>query len=769
MQNPLLHIDFPIPFDRIRAEDVEPGISKLLEDARARLDALAAGTAQPDFDNTMQPLDDLTTALDRAMGVVKHLESVATYPELRAAHNAVEPEVSKFHSSIPLNEGVWNALKRYAATADAKRLEGTRRRFVTKTLDTFRRHGAELDPVGKARLKEIDVELSTITTRFSENVLDSTNAFELVITDKGKLAGLPDSALEAARESAVRKGVEGWRFTLQAPSYVPLMTYLEDASIREHVYRAFMTRAVSGNLDNRPLVRRILELRRERARLLGYADFADLVLEDRMAHTGARALEFLTDLRARTEAHFHRENAELLEFRRKLEGAGAPELEPWDVAYYAEKLRQERYEFDEEELRPYFPVERVVAGMFELVCRLYGIRVTEEPGVPVWDPAVKYYSIVDGDGTLLGGFYADWYPRENKRGGAWMDAFITGRPARDGFRPHLGAICGNLTPPSGGKPALLTHREVETIFHEFGHLLHHSLSKVEVRSLAGTNVAWDFVELPSQIMENWCWEREALDLFARHYQTGEPIPDDLLAKMKRARTFRSANAQMRHREPNRILQPHTGGILPDIDFEQRRQTSQHETAELRFAGHVAAHKLRNLSPAAHASDFEALRKNPGEFLAVVHRLDRRSVAHEVRIAVREYNDVARAEFDSLTPFDLSPRAALGQQMVDDDVPGVGAKMRSDELRCRRPEAPRSRELRVVKYGSPERNDLQDLRQGIHSSPSEPPPASRKLPQTIPFPLATARLNAPAYRARDQTSCQEIASRCRGGQAEGCPT
>jgi oligopeptidase A len=264
-----------------------------------------------------------------------------------------------------------------------------------------------------------------------------------------------------------------------------------------------------------------------------------------MARTGAHALEFLTDLRARTEAHFHRENAELLEFRRKIEGAVAPELESWDVAYYAEKLRRERYDFDEEELRPYFPVERVVAGMFEIFSRLYGIRVTEEQGVPLWDPAVKYYAIRDAGGALLGGFYADWYPRENKRGGAWMDAFITGGPSRDGFRPHLGAICGNLTPPSGGKPALLTHREVETIFHEFGHLLHHSLSRVEVRSLAGTNVAWDFVELPSQIMENWCWERDALDLFARHHETGEPVPEDLLAKMKRARTFRSANAQMR--------------------------------------------------------------------------------------------------------------------------------------------------------------------------------------------------------------------------------
>ncbi len=545
MENPLLAIDFPIPFDQIRAEHVVPGIEALLASARARLEALAAGNPRPGYENTMQALDELTEPLDRAMGVVKHLESVATYPELRTAHNAVEPEASKFYSSIPLHGGLWNTLKGYASTEDANRLEGARLRYLRKTLDEFRRHGADLDAAGKARLKEIDVELTQLTTKFGENVLDATNAFELVITDQQKLAGLPQSALDAARESAARKGAGGWRFTLQAPSYLPLMTYLDDATIRENVYRVFSTRATARDTDNRPLVSRILKLRRDRAKLLGYAHFADLVLEDRMAHSGSRALAFLTALRDRTEAHFRRENAELLEFRRKLEGPTAPELEPWDVAYYAEKLRQQLYEFDEEALRPYFPVGQVVAGMFQIVCRLYGIRVNEEPGVPAWDPQAKYYSIRDEDGALLGGFYADWYPRENKRGGAWMDAFLTARPSREGHRAHVGAICGNLTPPAGGKPALLTHREVETIFHEFGHLLHHCLSKVEVRSLAGTNVAWDFVELPSQIMENWCWEREALDLFARHYETREPIPDDLLAKMKRARTFRSANAQMR--------------------------------------------------------------------------------------------------------------------------------------------------------------------------------------------------------------------------------
>jgi oligopeptidase A len=543
--NPLLSTQFRVPFDRIRAEHVEPAARELLIEARARLQGLAAPDGLRTYENTMRALDDLTEPVDWAMGVVRHLESVATYPELRAAFNAAQPEVSAFYSSIPLNAGLWNNVKAFAGTSEAKALTGERRRFLTKTVDTFRRHGADLDPAGKKRLEEIDVELTRITTRFAENVLDSTNAFELVLTHETDLAGLPPTAIAAARESAQRKGLDGWRFTLQAPDYTAVLTYLDDADVRRRLYQAYAVRATRDNHDNRQNIVRILELRREKAALLGFANFADLVLEDRMAHSGAMALSFLEDLKSKTERRFREENQELLAFRRSLEGTTAPELMPWDVGYYAEKQRAALYDFDEEALRPYFPLERVVTGMFELVHRLYGITVEPETGVPAWDPAVRYYNVRDANGPFLGGFYADWYPRENKRGGAWMDSLITGGPSGAEFRPHLGLICGNLTPPVGGKPALLTHRDVETIFHEFGHLLHHLLSRVETRSLAGTNVAWDFVELPSQIMENWCWEREALDLFARHYETGAPIPDDLFGNMKRARTFRAANAQMR--------------------------------------------------------------------------------------------------------------------------------------------------------------------------------------------------------------------------------
>jgi oligopeptidase A len=546
--NPLLQIQFQIPFDQVRAENVEPAIEELLQRARQELDRL---TSEPDvrtFANTLRKLDQMTEGLDYAMQIVRHLEAVSTTPELRAAYNAVQPKVSEFYSSLPLNEALWQAVLSYSRTAEASALTGVRKRFLEKTLDNFRRHGAELNSEGKKRIAEIDVELTKQTIRFAENVLDSTNQYEWVITDERQLAGLPESARAMARANAASKALPepSWRFTLQGPSYLAVMTYLDDEGMRRKVYEAFVNRATEEKYDNRPIMRSILELRGEKARLLGYRDFADLVLEDRMAHGGDRARQFLEDLRHKTEAYFEKENVDLAAF------SGKTNLQPWDIAYYAEKQRSALYDFDEEALRPYFPLESVLQGMFEIVHRLYGISVLEKPGVPAWDPHVKYYEIYDASRPrgyeLVGAFYADWFPRENKRGGAWMDTLITGdfhseRPEPQD--PHLGLICGNLTPPGADRPSLLTHREVQTIFHEFGHLLHHCLSRVELRGFAGVNVAWDFVELPSQIMENWTWERAALDLFARHYQTGAPIPAELLEKMRNARNFRAANAQMR--------------------------------------------------------------------------------------------------------------------------------------------------------------------------------------------------------------------------------
>ena len=543
-ENPLLDLGYDIPFDRIRAEHVEPAIDALIGRAKEGLAAVADASDAPTYANTMEALEDATEPLERAMGVVGHLESVATTEALRAAYNEVRPRVSELYSSIPLDPKLYARLVAFSETDEAAQLGPTQRRFLDKELRAFRRNGADLDDAGKEKLRALDVELSKITTKFAQNLLDETNAFELVVTDEAKLAGLPESARKAARQAAEAKELEGWRFTLQAPSVIAVLSYLEDEGIREQVWRAYNTRASSGERNNRPLIDKILRLRREKAELLGYANFADFVLEERMAKKGADAQAFIRDLTARTEGFFADEQRDLAAFKAERTGDGS--LAPWDVGLWAEKLRKARFDFDDEEVRPYFPVDQVLSGLFSVVERLYGVKVEPRDDAPVWHEDVKCYRLVDQGGRRIGGFYVDLYPREDKRGGAWMNSFITGGPTDDGgFRPHLGLFCANVTMPVGDEPALLTHREVETLFHEFGHLMHHCLSEVEVRSLAGTAVAWDFVELPSQIMENWTWEREALDLFARHHETGEPLPQPLLEKMQAARTFRSASGMMR--------------------------------------------------------------------------------------------------------------------------------------------------------------------------------------------------------------------------------
>jgi oligopeptidase A len=544
MPNPLIQLGFEIPFDEIEAQHVVPATDALLANAQAAIDAIDADQGSRTYANTLGALEAATEMLERAMTVVGHLESVATSDALRDAYNATLPRVSAFWSGLAMNDALYQAIRAFATTEEASALPPTEKRFLQKTLDDFRRHGAELGPGDKAKLQAIEVELTKLTTEFSQNVLDETNAFELILTDEDKIAGLPESAKEAAAENASAKGVEGWRFTLHAPSMIPVLTYLDDAGIREQVWRAYNTRAVSGARDNRRIIGKVLELRQAKAALLGYADFSDLVTEDRMAKLGTKAKAFIDDLRERSQEAFDRENQELQAYRREIESESAPALEPWDVAYYSEKQRQAKYDFNEEELRPYFPLDRVLEGLFATARALYEIEIVERDAA-AWDSEVKSYAIRERDGTMVAAFYVDLFPRENKRGGAWMNSLISAAYREEAPLPHLGLFCANVNPPVGGKPALLTHREVETLFHEFGHLLHHCFSKVSVRSLAGTNVAWDFVELPSQIMENWCWERSGLDLFAAHYETNQRVPDDLYEKMVRARTYRAANAQMR--------------------------------------------------------------------------------------------------------------------------------------------------------------------------------------------------------------------------------
>jgi oligopeptidase A len=431
-----------------------------------------------------------------------------------------------------------------------------------------------------------------LTKQYAEHVLDSTNAWELVVTDESKLAGLPDSAMAAAAASARAKGhatddVPAWRFTLQFPSMFPVMQYLEDDAIRREVWEASVGVGGHGEHDNSSLVWKILALRHEKAEILGQEHFADLTLLRRMAKTGSGALEFVENLHARVRPAFLAECRQLAQYKAAKTGQAADLLEPWETAYWAERQRKENYDLDDEELRPYFPVDGVMVGMFEIASQLFGITITQkgtvcpaaddwaagipEDAVEVWHPEVSFYEIHDSkSGRHLGSFYADWHPRESKRGGAWMNSLHTGGTGE----PHLGLIVGNMSPPVDGKSALLTHGEVETIFHEFGHLLHGMLSEVPVKSLAGTNVPWDFVELPSQIMENFCWQRESLDLIARHHETGEPIPDALFAKMTAARNYLSASAFMRQLAMGRLdLELHIhfgkwhGRDLDEIDRE----------------------------------------------------------------------------------------------------------------------------------------------------------------------------------------------------------
>ncbi len=537
-QNPLLDLRVPLPFDRLRVEHIAPAMQALIEEGRKRHESYVAETGRLTFENTILAYDEITDRLDRAAGIVSHLDGVRSTPEWRAAIAQTLPKITAFRNSVTLDPRVWGKIKKYAASEEARSLTGNRKRLLDLTLKRFRRAGAELDGAARSRMREINIELANLSKKFNDNALESTNAFELVITDEAKLAGLTEIARAAARQAAAEKGLDGWRFTLQTPSIMAAMNYLDDAALREKIYRASITVASSGPWDNRPLVRRIVELRQEAARLLGYRDWADYQTENRMAGSGAKVREFLTRLESQTRPAQDREYQELLAFRRKLEGANAPPPAPWETQYYTRKLRQERYELDPDALRPYFAFERVMQGLFEIAGRLFSVKFAKVSGVPVWDPSVEYWEVRDASGELLGYFYSDFFARSNKRSGAWCWSLLSRRPNR----PQVGVIVGNLTPPAGGKPALLTHNEVNTIFHEFGHLMAQLLNRVPEPGLRG--FVWDFVELPSQIMENFTWNRECLDLFARHYQTGEKIPDQIYRRMIAARNFNAAHAQM---------------------------------------------------------------------------------------------------------------------------------------------------------------------------------------------------------------------------------
>jgi oligopeptidase A len=583
--HPFLAPDFHVRWSTLVPEAVEPDIRHALEIAKQNIEAICAQDhAAATYESTFLAYEKSCEELNRGWGRLNHLDSVSDSPAQREALGKMLPEVTDFYSSLALNERLWAVIKAVGESPEIATLTPIQRRFVDETLADFRNSGADLPPAQKERIAAIEAELSKLTKEYSEHVLDSTNAWELVITDETKLAGLPESAKAGAAANARAKGLENaWRFTLQFPSMFPLMQHLHDDDIRRQVWEASSKVGGYGEFDNTALVWRILELRHEKAEILGHGHFADLTLLRRMAKSGETALKFIESFHTRIHPAFLAEYKQLAQYKAAKTGQPVDLLEPWEVAYWSEKQRQENYDFDEEALRPYFPVDGVMAGMFEIASRLFGISIREletvflEPGsagsqlVETWHPEVKFYEIHDSKTAAhLGSFYADWHPRESKRGGAWMNSLHTGALGE----PHLGLIIGNMSPPVDGNPALLTHREVETIFHEFGHLLHGLLSEVSVKSLAGTNVPWDFVELPSQIMENFCWDRESLDLFARHFETEEPIPEDLFVKMIAAKNYLSASGFMRQLAFAKLdlelhihLSDHLGKDLDAVDRE----------------------------------------------------------------------------------------------------------------------------------------------------------------------------------------------------------
>ncbi|MGA7978930.1 MAG: oligopeptidase A [Chromatiaceae bacterium] len=549
MDNPLLDMAGLPPFARIRPEHAEPAIDQLLAECRARIDELTKGAELRTWESFVEPLEELDDRLSRTWSPVSHLNSVLNSDELRQAYNACLPKLSDYGTEVGQNRALYEG---YRAVAGGEHLDSAQRKLLENALRDFHLSGVDLPDDKKARYKAISQELSQLTSKYEENLLDATHAWSKVVADEGALAGLPDSARALAKQTAEERGEEGWVLTLDFPSYLPVMTYADDRELRREVYTAYSTRAseqgpYAGRWDNTEIMERILALRHELAELLGFASYAHRSLATKMARTPDEVMHFLNDLAERSVDQARKELAELTEFAR--DHYRIDELAPWDVAYYSEKLREHRYAITQEELRPYFPLPRVLSGMFAVVERLFDIRIQEVEGVESWHPDVRFFEIRDAAGELRGQFYLDPFARAKKRGGAWMDT-CTSRlhTARCDQIPVAYLVC-NFGPPVGDKPSLLTHDEVETLFHEFGHGLHHMLTKVDYPAVAGINgVPWDAVELPSQFMENWCWERAPLDLISGHVDTGEPIPEQLYERMRAAKNFQSAMQMVRQLE-----------------------------------------------------------------------------------------------------------------------------------------------------------------------------------------------------------------------------
>ena len=540
-------------FDAIQPADVKPAISLLLEQSRNVVEQLTSDGVPATWDDFAAPLADNIEQLSRAWGVVGHLHSVNDVPEWREAYNGMLPEVSRFFAELGQNLKLFAKYKAIRASAAYAQLSLARRKIVDNEVRDFRLSGAELPEDRKPRFQAISEELASLSAKFSENLLDATNAFSEMVSDESELAGLPDDARQSAREAAEKDGAlantPGWKFTLHMPSYLPVMQYADSRRLRAALYRAYATRSSEfgpSELDNTPLIRRILELRREEAQLLGYSNFAEVSLVPKMADSVPQVLAFLRDLAVKAKPFAQKDIAELRDFaRRELE---LETLEPWDVGYVSEKLLQARYAFSEQEVKQYFTEAKVMAGLFHVVETLFGVRLKPDTA-PVWHEDVRFFRIETPAGELIGQFYLDLYARETKRGGAWMDEAVARRSTANGIQKPVAYLNCNFSRPVGNKPATFTHDEVTTLFHETGHGLHHLLTRGEELGVSGIHgVEWDAVELPSQFMENYCWEWDVLQQMTGHVDTGATLPRELFDKMLAARNFQSGMQNVRQLE-----------------------------------------------------------------------------------------------------------------------------------------------------------------------------------------------------------------------------
>jgi oligopeptidase A len=547
--NPLLDFSGLPRFAAIRTEHIAPAVEQLLAENRALIDELTRPGVPATWDGFVAPLEDGNERLARAWGTVGHLHGVLDSPELRAAYSANQPRIVQYYTELGQNLALFEKYKALKASPEFAGLAPAQRRVVDNEIRDFRLSGAELSLEHKRRFAAISEELARLSTEFSENLLDATNAFALFIEERSELAGLPQDVVEAARAAAEKDGQPGWRFGLQAPSYVPFMQYAERRELREKMYRAYVTRASEfgkPELDNTPLIGQILRLHHEAAQLLGYANHAEVSLVPKMAQTPKQVLDFLDDLAARALPFARKDYGELCQFAAA--ELGLPALEAWDLAYASERLRSARYAFSEQEVKQYFPEPKVLQGLFRLVETIFGVRI-EPDQAETWDPGVRFFRIKDRDSRLIGQFYLDPYARDSKRDGAWMDEAIGRRRLGARVQTPVAYLTCNFSNPVGGKPALLTHEEVLTLFHEFGHGLHHLLTRVDYLGVSGLHgVEWDAVELPSQFMENFCWEWEVLAHMTAHVDGGEPLPRALYDKMLAAKNFQSGMQTVRQLE-----------------------------------------------------------------------------------------------------------------------------------------------------------------------------------------------------------------------------